>query len=396
MPMTSHDIVLLSTADWDNPFWTNKQHVAAELARRGNRVLYIDSLGLRRPSVSNRDFKRLVGRLRRTLLASREVRPGLWVWSPVIIPLQASPLARHMNLRLLQQGLYRRLRALRMRPEWLWTYNPLTSRLLSLPSFDRCIYHCVDEIAAQPGMPAALLKSAETELTRAADIVFATSQSLTESRRRWNDRTYYLPNVADYDHFSSALSAGTAVPQDLARISEPRIGFIGAISGYKIDFGLIRAMACARPDWSIVLIGSVGEGDPWTDIGELRGLPNIHLLGPRPYAELPAYLKGFKVAMLPNRINAYTDAMFPMKLFEYLASGCPVVSVNLTALSDYSDVICVARSTDEFISKTAAVLAGDAPPLSVRLAIAQRHTYATRTHRMLSLIEHLPPSRTGD
>ncbi len=390
--MNSRDIVLLATADWDNPFWTNKQHVAVELARRGNRVLYIDSLGLRRPSVSGRDLKRILTRLRRAFLAPREVRPGLWVWSPLIIPLQTTFSGR-LNLWLLERRLDARLRALRMRREWLWTYNPLSSRLLSLPSFDRCIYHCVDDIAAQPGMPVALLKAAEVELTRASDIVFTTSHALTESRRRCNDRTYYLPNVADYDHFSSALSPSIALPQDLGRISEPRIGFIGAISGYKVDFSLIRDMACARPDWSIVLIGRVGEGDPWTDIGELRGLPNIHLLGPRPYAELPAYLKGFNVAMLPNQINAYTDAMFPMKVFEYLASGCPIVSVNLKALVEYSHVICIAESTAEFIRKTASVLAGNAPPLSARLAVAKQHTYATRTHRMLSLIEQLPLSR---
>ncbi|HUN74755.1 MAG TPA: glycosyltransferase [Steroidobacteraceae bacterium] len=384
------DIVLLSTADWDNPFWTNKQHVAVELIRRGHRVLYIDSLGLRHPSVSKRDLKRILGRARKALRVPREVRSGLWVWSPLVLPFQGNPLSCRTNRWLLEHGLDAHLRALGMKREWLWTYNPLTCQFLNLSSFERCIYHCVDEISGQPGMPVSALTSSEEELCRAANIVFTTSRVLTESRSRWNVRTHYLPNVADYRHFSSAMSSETEIPEDLARIAKPRLGFIGAISGYKVDFGLIRAVAEARPDWSIVLIGGVGEGDPWTDVSQLRGLPNVHLLGPRPYSALPAYLKGFSVTLLPNRINSYTDAMFPMKLFEYLASGCPVVSVSLKSIEDYGNVVSIAQSTQDFIESVASILAGNAPPLSLRLAVARQHTYITRMDQMLELLE--PPN----
>ena len=382
----SHDIVLLSTADWDNPFWTNKQHVAVELARRGHRVLYVDSLGLRRPSASARDARRILRRVRKAIRAPLEVREGLWVWSPLALPLHGTPLGRAVNHWMLERGLDARLRSLAMRRDWLWTYNPLSSRLLDVTSFRRCIYHCVDEISAQPGMPAAALRESEQELTRAADLVFTTSRALTESRSAWNPNTHYFPNVADYEHFNTATAPETRVPEDLARIPRPRLGFVGAISGYKVDFELLRAIATAHPEWSIVLIGSVGEGDPWTDAAMLRGLSNLHLLGPRPYATLPGYLKGFDVALLPNRINAYTDSMFPMKLFEYLAAGIPVVGVALKAVREYSDVIDLAPSPSVFIEAIAAVLAGRAPPLAARLASAKRHTYVTRMDEMLALI----------
>lgn len=380
------DIVLLSTADWDNPFWTNKQHVAVELARRGHRVLYIDSLGLRRPSASTRDIRRIARRVRKALRAPREVRKGLWVWSPFALPFHGNPIGRGVTRGLLERGLDARLRSLGMRKEWLWTYNPMSSRLVDLAAFDRCIYHCVDEIGAQPGMPTATLRAAEEDLTRRADVVFTTSRALTESRQRWNPRTHYLPNVADFEHFYAAMSPETAIPDDLTQLPAPRLGFIGAISGYKVDFALIRAVATARPDWNLVLIGSVGEGDPWTDIGALEGLTNVRLLGPRAYATLPGYLKGFDVALLPNRINDYTDAMFPMKLFEYLAAGLPVVSVDLKAIREFSDVVDIAPSPDAFIAKIAAVLAGRTPALSARLSVAKRHTYVTRMDRMLALI----------
>jgi glycosyltransferase involved in cell wall biosynthesis len=385
--MISRDVVLLATADWDNPFWTNKQHVAAGLADRGFRVLYIESLGLRRPSASAHDAGRIMRRLRRALAGPRLVRPHLWVWSPVVLPLQRHASARALNRAVLRRRLDAHIASLGLQQPVLWTYNPMSTRLLRIGRFERIVYHCVDDIAAQPGMPAELLEQAERELVHAADIVFASSPALVETRRRWNSKTHYLPNVADYDHFSRALGPELSVPADLARIPAPRLGFIGAISGYKVDFELIRHIAERRPDWSIVLIGKVGEGEPWTDAARLHGLPNLHLLGPRAYGDLPAYLKGIDVALLPNMRNEYTASMFPMKFFEYLAAGRPIVSVDLPALREYAGVVRIASSPDEFIAAIVATLRGEVAPLENRVALARGHTYAARMERMLALLD---------
>ena len=147
-----------------------------------------------------------------------------------------------------------------------------------------------------------------------------TAEGLLKSRRLVNSNTHYFSNVADYAHFARARESMTDLPGDLAALPTPRIGFIGAISGYKLDFPLLRKIAMAHPEWSVILIGKVGEGDPWTDVADLRSIPNIHFFGPRPYALLPGYLKGFDVAILPSAINEYTAGMFPMKFFEYLAA----------------------------------------------------------------------------
>lgn len=394
------DIVLLSTADWDNPFWTNKQHVAVELAKDGHRVLYIDSLGLRRPSASARDVRRIVRRLKKAFRPPVEVRKRLYVWSPVTIPLQRWGGVRALNRRLLSRALRAMTGRLGMSYDLLWTYNPLTTRLLDVGAFRQVVYHCVDEIKAQPGMPAAVLEAGEEELCRAADLVFTTSRHLTETRRRWNPETHYFPNVADFDHFHRACDPSTPVPADLAAIPAPRIGFIGAVSGYKVDFRLLRTVAEARPRWSLVLIGAVGEGDPWTDPTLLEGVPNIHLLGPRDYRDLPGYLKGMDVAILPNTINEYTRSMFPMKFFEYLAAGRPVVAVALDALAEFAHVATLADSPEVFIDGIERALAGEAPPLEARLAVARQHTYAARNRQMMELVEAAlkkrnKPSMTG-
>jgi glycosyltransferase involved in cell wall biosynthesis len=244
----------------------------------------------------------------------------------------------------------------------------------------------VDEIKAQPGMPVSVLEQAEGELVQKADVVFVTSTTLELSRREINPRTYYLPNVADYDHFSQAMSGDTAIPADLALIPGPRIGFIGAISGYKIDFDLLRQVAEQRPEWSLVMIGEVGEGDPWTDPSVLKSAKNIHLLGPRAYSALPQYLKGFDVAILPNRLNDYTAAMFPMKFFEYLAAGRPVVSTSLASLKAYEKHACLAKSAHEFIDGISDALSGRCASLDDRLGLARQHTYEARMDRMLKIV----------
>lgn len=376
----------MSTADWDNPFWTNKQHVAQELARQGHRVLYIDSLGLRRPSVSSRDLSRMIRRIRKAFRLPRLVQQNLWVWSPVLLPFHSSHVVRVINKYLLTAGLQLCMKYLGIRREWFWTYNPLTTGFFDLSDFSCRIYHCVDEIKAQPGMPSELLMSAEKSLAESVDIIFTTSPELTQSRQAWNDQTYYLPNVADFYHFAQARAETTRIPDDLSAIPQPRIGFIGAISGYKVDFSLLRRIASEKPDCSIVLIGQIGEGDPWTDSSLLEDVENLFILGPRDYNTLPAYLKGFDVALLPNCINEYTDAMFPMKFFEYLAAGVPIVSVRLKALQDFSHVAAFADSSHDFVTAIEDALNGRVPSLQHRLDVAGQFTYEARTKKMLELI----------
>lgn len=390
--MKRADIVLLSTAEWDNPFWTNKQHVACEFAARGHRTFYIESLGLRRPSVSTRDLRRMVRRVARATRGPRQVRQNLWVWSPLVLPFQSSRPVRILNRLLLRTALSLHLRIRGIRRDLLWTYNPMTTRFLDVSQWNQVVYHCVDDIAAQPGMPAAAIETADMELTAASDIVFTTAPRLAELRTPWNPHTYFLPNVVDYEHFSQAREEELRVPADLLAIPGPRLGFVGAVSGYKLDFQLLRSLAERRPDWSFVLIGQVGAGDPWTDPTLLEGLSNLHLLGPRPYQELPTYLKGFDVALLPNQLNEYTASMFPMKFFEYLAAGLPVVSVDLPALRDFREAATVCVGVDGFEKGLEKTLSGMGPDPKTGDTLAQQHTYAARTERMMRMLR----DRTGD
>jgi len=385
--MNNKDIVILSTAEWSNPFWTNKQHVAVALEKMGYRVFYIDSLGLRRPSASTQDFNRILKRLKTAFRPPREVKKNIWVWSPIILPFQSISWVRGLNRFLFGLWLSFWLKKKDFKKYTLWTYNPLTTRILEVNNFNNLIYHCVDEIKAQPGMPVQLLEEAESELVVQSNVVFTTAKQLYETRKKINESTFYYSNVADFEHFQKALLNKTRIPDDLNVVPKPIAGFIGALSGYKVDFELIRQAAMENPEVSFVLIGKVGEGDPWTDVSLLKEINNIHFLGPKNYKELPAYLKGFDIAMLPNTLNEYTDSMFPMKFFEYLAAGKPVVSVDLKSLSDFHDVCFLSESYTEFSKNIRLALNDTDEQLDKRVEIASKYTYDSRMEKMMTIVK---------
>lgn len=383
--MEKFDILLVSTADWDNPFWTNKQHVAVELARRGHRILYVESSGIRTPTATARDMNRIWRRLKRVFGKPRRVQDNIWVWSPILIPWHAKPWVRFLNkgLLALQRGLAQA--QVGFAPKVMWTYWPLTTYFYNLNKYNKVIFHSVDDIKEQPGTPRALVAQGEVDLATKASIVFTTAPHLCEFNKAFNANTHYFNNVADFAHFNRATEPGP-IPADLESIPHPRIGFVGAISGYKQNLELIRQMADRRPNYHFVLIGDIGEGDPLTNAAILKNVPNIHLLGPKAYKDLPDYLRGMDVGLLPSHLNDYTRSMFPMKFFEYLAAGLPVISTRIPALADHADLVLL-RDSEDFEEGLDRIIAGDCATLEQRLAAAREQTYEARTEKMLRLIE---------
>lgn len=389
MMKKSRNIVLLSTAEWDNPFWTNKQHVTIALAKMGYRILYIDSLGLRKPSVNSSDIKRIIKRLKTAFSSPRQVAPDVYVWSPILLPIGFFSLGRTIRKYIFSKWLNFWINKLGFDNSYLWTYNSLTKNVVETKKFKLLIYHCVDEVKEQPGMNVKLFEESELDLICDSDVIFTTSTKLYETRKKSNPNTYYFSNVSDFEHFNKAVSSSTLIPDDMRSFKGPVVGFIGAISGYKLDFMLIKRVALNLPNINFVFIGKVGEGDPWTDISDLTDVENIFFLGPRNYSELPNYLKAIDVAILPNNINEYTSAMFPMKFFEYLAAGKPVVSVDLDALKDFSDVAFISENIQEFSANILKALTINKNDQDKYLELAKKYTYDSRMKKMMKIVEDL-------
>jgi glycosyltransferase involved in cell wall biosynthesis len=187
------------------------------------------------------------------------------------------------------------------------------------------------------------------------------------------------PNVCDPSLFGTARHP-LPEPPELRDIPRPRLLLVGALSAYKVDFSLIRKLADRLPDAHWLLIGPTREGEPESTLPP--DSPNVHLLGPRPYSSLPQYMAHADAAVLPVPRNPYTDAMFPMKFFEYLAAGLPLVGTRLPALAAFEDLYFPADTIDDFLLALRAVLNG-ARKDEVAIAEACRvHSWEARFARM--------------
>jgi glycosyltransferase involved in cell wall biosynthesis len=373
--LEGQDLVCVGFADWDAELPTNQHHLMGRLAQR-NRVLFVESLGLRRPQLAGRDVRRIARRLRRGLAKPRE-RGGVHVLSPLVIPLHGSAPLRRLNGWLLRRQVRRAARRLGMRRPILWGYVPQAEQLIPALEPRLAVYHCVDDIAAQKGVDAAGFRAAEGRFARAADLVIASARSLAERLRQLNPNVLYAPNVADTPLFSTALEQGQVDP-GLEPLARPRIVFHGALVATKLDLPLIAALARQRPDWSIALVGPRGLGDPGTDLSAIEGIANIHELGPRAHEALPAVLRGAAAGIIPYAVNPLTSSVFPMKVYEYLAAGLPVVSTPLPALVGVEDVV-IAADAHAMAAALDRELAADTPELRAeRSRRAASHSWDAR------------------
>lgn len=388
--LSGRSAILFSTADWAAPYWTNKQHVASRLAQRGWKILYVETVGLRRPRANRLDFERIARRLRGAAAPPRQVAERLWVASPLALPIghRGWPV-RTLNDLLLRRSLRQWQAKLQLDRPVLWTYHPYMLEAAAGLRRSALVYHCVDEIAAIPGVDAAAFAAAERRLLAAADLVFASSRTLHEKCAGLARTALYLPNAADIAHFAAARAAGP-LPPELARIPRPRLGFVGVLSDFKVDLELLERLAAARPDWHLVLIGDEREGQSSAALARLQRNGNVHWLGHRPYAVLPRYLAGLEVGLLPMRANAYTRAVFPMKFFEYLAAGLPVVASAAPALAELTANYRAAESAEGFVAAVGeAIERGPAERLAIDDPLLRRHDWTAQIDRMVEAIDRL-------
>ena len=331
-------------------------------------------------------MKRMLKRLIRGLRGVRQVAPNLWVHSPLVLPFHGSAVARRINQGLILGSLRLLTRLLGFARPIVWTYNPMVQALWKNVDASLLVYHCVDDLAAVPGIPGAAVRGAEESIVRQADAVFITSRELYSRLSILEpETTHYFPNVADFAHFARA-QADEPLPDDLQAIPRPRLGFVGTLSTYKLDSDLILEVATRRPEWHWVFVGPLGTADS-ASLNERLERDNVHLLGHRPYERLPDYLRGFDVATIPCKLNEYTKSMFPMKFFEYLAAGKPVVTTPLDALAEYGHACFTAWTADEFCRAVERILAGDPPPRDVGEQVSRVHTWDKRLDEMMRVLE---------
>jgi len=244
-----------------------------------------------------------------------------------------------------------------VRPAVLWYYTPMSFHFSDHLEAPVVVYDCMDELSGFAGAPAGLA-DAERALMKRAGVVFTGGRSLYESKRLLHSNIHPFPSSVDVEHFATARGLGAVEPADQGEIPHPRIGFFGVLDE-RLDRELLAGVAALRPQWHLVLLGPVVKIDP-------AALPrggNIHYLGQKTYAELPRYLAGWDVAMLPFARNEATRFISPTKTPEYLAGGRPVVSTSITdVVHPYGDLglARIADAPDDFVAAVEAAMAEDA------------------------------------
>lgn len=317
--LVGRDIICFSH-DWTgDPL--SKTHLMRILAKN-NRVLWVNSIGYRTPSVSKADLNRIWKKLLAARQPVREVERNIFVLNPLAIPAYGLGLVRSLNRAWLRSQVTRAMRRLGFQRPINWVFNPAASVIAGSLGEETLIYQCVDEYSAFSGVKAQAMLDLEEQLLKKADLVLVSAELLLQSKSKFNPNTFMVRHGVDFAHFRRALDPATIVPPEIANLPRPIIGFFGLIADW-VDTELMAQVAKRYPHGSLVVLGKAT-----TDISCLK-LPNVHLLGRKPYADLPAYCKGFDVALNPFRINTLTLNANPLKVREYLAAGLPVVATDI-------------------------------------------------------------------
>lgn len=324
-------LIVFSHLRW-NFVYQRPQHVMSRFARR-TPVVFIEEPVPDSP----------VDRMERIAAA-----PGLEVWRPHVRGSQHGFHPDHKPV--LQRLIDECLRERRVADYWVWFYTPM-----ALPMADRLrpagiVYDCMDELSLFRGAPAELLDQ-EAALLKSADVVFTGGRSLHASKRDRHRNVHCFPSSVDASHFRAA-----SVDHPLqCNLVHPRLGYCGVIDE-RIDLDLVAGIADARPQWEIVMVGPTAKIDP----EGVPRRPNIHWLGQQEYRELPAFINGWDVCLLPFALNESTRFISPTKTLEYMACGRPSVSTAIRdVVEPYRHVVPIRADAAGFVSACEEILARD-------------------------------------
>jgi len=359
---------------------SSSQHLVRRLMRERD-VVWVNSLGLRRPRFTSTDFMRLVRKSSAALLPGPSYlepegsRSDLAnVVSPLCFPVPRRGFERGVNRIVMGSKLRKALRQTAIGRPILWTSLPTAVDFLGCADERAVIYYCGDDFASLAGVDHDAVTKAEARLVARADLILVASDAL-----KWKfptNKTVHLPHGVDLELFSAPCSA----PDDLP-LGQPVAGFYGSLSDW-LDVELVDAVAEMLPDWKFVFIGKIQ-----TDITLLKTRPNVTFLGPRAHHDLPAYAQNWTVSLLPFRRNAQIESCNPLKLREYLAAGTPVVSTDFPALDGYRDLIDVEDRPDQFAQAIKNTVNDTASRVRLRRNRVMKESWEDRAHFVASLLD---------
>lgn len=340
--LSNRDMLCFSH-DWSgDPL--SKTHLMRLLAKN-NRILWVNSIGYRTPTLAKRDIKRIFKKLSAFFEPITQPEPNIFVLNPLAIPAFSKKI-QSFNRAFLKFQIRRAMKKLNMKNPVNWIFNPAAAIIAGQLREDLLIYYCVDEYSAFTGVPAQTLAALERMLLEKSDAVIVSAEKLYQSKKHIRPDIKIVRHGVDFDHFAKTLDPQTPIHPDVAQLKKPLIGYFGLIAEDWVDIPLIEKVAQRFPQASIVMLGKCTM-----NVSALSKYPNVHLLGRKPYADLPQYCKAFDVALIPFPISQVTLNANPLKAREYLAAGLPTVSTKIPEVEILGDKCLIGNDHEDFLNK---------------------------------------------
>lgn len=381
------DILCFSSTDWEG-IWGSRQQVMLRFARRGYRVLFIEQLAgvehlVRYPELYERKRRRWQEGLRNVaenlnIISAPPLFPGRYYVMSI----------NKINTWITNRWIRNKIQSMVFESPILWFYKPEHCDLVGKFNERISIYHCIDEwTAGTSGRKRKIIAQLDSNLVSKVDVVFANSLLTYEKKIHSNPNTFRIRSGVDFEHFVQAANPHFETHPALADIPKPRIGFSGTINE-RLDYTYLEHLATNRPDWSLVFIG---DTFPWTfDAAPLRKLStfsNVHFLGKFPFSTLPSLIRGLDVCLIPYVNDERGSYRSPLKLYEYLAAGKPIVSTNHPEVHEFSPPVLIANTPGEFIENVEIAIAQNSPKYQQKsIDIAKQHSWDLRVEQMESII----------
>jgi glycosyltransferase involved in cell wall biosynthesis len=316
-------------------------------------------------------------------------KSNLWITTcPPALPFKGiSETMERANQRLMLMWVRRAARKLGFKKPILWLFTPPSVAFAGKLDEDLLVYHCLDEFTTAPVWAKQRnIVERERSLLAKADLVITCSINVYDAKVPWCKEIINTPNGVDFDAFNSALDEATPIAPRLNKGKAPIIGFYGTLN-FRIDEDFLMAASRRYPHFQFFLMGPAEKKFP-----ELKKLPNVTIIGNQPIPDLPSYLKGFDVCLIPYKMNEFVKSISPLKVYEYLSAGKPVVVPNIRAIQDLGDLVFIGRNQEEMVDLIGVALGSNSPEVvNARIEKARQNTWKHRFQEVTDRILELRP-----
>lgn len=382
--LENHNIICFAPSDFWGMNPSCATHIMRKLSKK-NKVLYInpfssDLLG----GVKKKKglVARIVRKLKSIVRYLRQPEENLYVFSPVFLPLQGKPVFDKINNILLKLQIKMTCRFIGISEPILWLENVRAADMMGWFKSPLTVYH-VSDLFANSSYTAnqQSQRRREERISNESDLTICVSKELYVLKKAARDNVFYIPHGVDFDLFQEAVRKKETL-EELKDVPKPVAGYFGTMTAYN-DIDLLLWCACNLPDVSFVFAGQITGGD----YSQLRRLDNVYLLGRMRYEKIPRLCACFDVCMLQWKMSEWIRCCHPLKMFEYMASGKPIVSVPIKEVMQYSDIVSIANDKQQFCDAIRWELDNDTPQRAQRrIEIAQQQSWDKNVEKISELI----------